>query len=65
MNDVVLDVLMTTDRYTVSVLRGNAGAGGAFLTLAMVDPTDLEVIENIRFFPCAASRFTSLRASLT
>lgn len=34
MNDVVLDVLMTTDRYTVSVLRGNAGAGGAFLTLA-------------------------------
>jgi putative two-component system hydrogenase maturation factor HypX/HoxX len=34
MNDVALAVLQTTDRITVSVLRGNAGAGGAFLALA-------------------------------
>ena len=34
MNDVALGVLQTTDRLTVSVLRGNAGAGGAFLALA-------------------------------
>ncbi|MDO9483859.1 MAG: hydrogenase maturation protein [Hydrogenophaga sp.] len=34
MNDVALAVLQTTDRLTVSVLRGNAGAGGAFLALA-------------------------------
>jgi putative two-component system hydrogenase maturation factor HypX/HoxX len=34
MNDAALAVLETTDRLTVSVLRGNAGAGGAFLALA-------------------------------
>jgi putative two-component system hydrogenase maturation factor HypX/HoxX len=34
MNDVALEILTTTDRLTVSVLRGNAGAGGAFLALA-------------------------------
>jgi putative two-component system protein, hydrogenase maturation factor HypX/HoxX len=34
MNDLALAVLQTTDRLTVSVLRGNAGAGGAFLALA-------------------------------
>lgn len=34
MNDVALAVITTTDRLTVSVLRGNAGAGGAFLALA-------------------------------
>ncbi|WP_331000263.1 enoyl-CoA hydratase-related protein [Hydrogenophaga crassostreae] len=34
MNDVALTVLETIDRWTVSVLRGNAGAGGAFLALA-------------------------------
>jgi len=34
MNDLALAVLTTTDRLTVSVLRGNAGAGGAFLALA-------------------------------
>ncbi|RWA55583.1 hypothetical protein AU476_06695 [Cupriavidus sp. UYMSc13B] len=33
-NDVALAVITTTDRLTVSVLRGNAGAGGAFLALA-------------------------------
>lgn len=33
MNDLALAVLQTTDRLTVSVLRGNAGAGGAFLAL--------------------------------
>ncbi len=34
MNDVALEILTTTDRLTVSLLRGNAGAGGAFLALA-------------------------------
>lgn len=34
MNDLALTVLETTDRLTVSVVRGNAGAGGAFLALA-------------------------------
>ena len=34
MNDVVLELITMTGRLTVSVLRGNAGAGGAFLALA-------------------------------
>ncbi len=34
MNDAALAVIETPDRLTVSVLRGNAGAGGAFLALA-------------------------------
>ena len=34
MDDVALAVLQTTDRLTVSVMRGNAGAGGVFLALA-------------------------------
>ena len=34
MNDVALEVITTTDRLTVAALRGNAGAGGAFLALA-------------------------------
>ncbi|WP_310567175.1 enoyl-CoA hydratase-related protein [Hydrogenophaga sp.] len=34
MDDVALAVLETTDRLTVSVMRGNAGAGGVFLALA-------------------------------
>lgn len=34
MDDVALELITTTDRLTVSVLRGNAGAGGAFLALA-------------------------------
>jgi putative two-component system protein, hydrogenase maturation factor HypX/HoxX len=34
MNDVALEIITCTDRLTVSVLRGNAGAGGAFLALA-------------------------------
>ncbi len=34
MNDVALEIITTTDRFTVSLLRGNAGAGGAFLALA-------------------------------
>ena len=34
MNDATLEVLTMTDRLTVSVLRGNAGAGGCFLALA-------------------------------
>lgn len=33
MNDLALELITTTDRLTVSVLRGNAGAGGAFLAL--------------------------------
>ena len=33
-NDVALELIALTDRITVSVLRGNAGAGGAFLALA-------------------------------
>lgn len=34
MDDVALAVLEITDRLTVSVMRGNAGAGGVFLALA-------------------------------
>jgi len=34
MDDLALAVLETTDRITVSVMRGNAGAGGVFLALA-------------------------------
>lgn len=34
MDDVALELITTTDRLVVSVLRGNAGAGGAFLALA-------------------------------
>ncbi|MEO8600384.1 MAG: enoyl-CoA hydratase-related protein, partial [bacterium] len=34
MNDLVLEVLTATDHLTISALRGNAGAGGAFLALA-------------------------------
>ncbi|NDP64185.1 enoyl-CoA hydratase-related protein [Polaromonas sp.] len=34
MNDVAHALITTTDRLTVAVLRGNAGAGGAFLALA-------------------------------
>ena len=34
MNDLVLAILQCTDRLTLSVLRGNAGAGGVFLALA-------------------------------
>jgi len=34
MNDVARSLITTTDRLTVAVLRGNAGAGGAFLALA-------------------------------
>ena len=34
MNDVAQELIETTDRITVTVLRGNAGAGGAFLALA-------------------------------
>lgn len=34
MNDVAHEIITLTDRITVSVLRGNAGAGGAFLALA-------------------------------
>ena len=34
MNDVAQELIETTDRLTVAVLRGNAGAGGVFLALA-------------------------------
>ncbi len=34
MNDVAREIIETTDRITVAVLRGNAGAGGVFLALA-------------------------------
>ncbi|HRK36883.1 MAG TPA: enoyl-CoA hydratase-related protein [Burkholderiaceae bacterium] len=34
MDDVALAVLQMTDRLTVSLMRGNAGAGGVFLALA-------------------------------
>lgn len=34
MNDLALEILTATDHLTVSALRGNAGAGGAFLALA-------------------------------
>ncbi|MEO8120588.1 MAG: hydrogenase maturation protein [Rhodoferax sp.] len=34
MNDVAQELIETSDRITVAVLRGNAGAGGVFLALA-------------------------------
>src|SRR6516165_3034935 len=34
MNDLVRDIVVTTDRLVVSALRGDAGAGGVFLALA-------------------------------
>ena len=34
MNDVVLELLTLTDRLTVALLQGNAGAGGCFLAFA-------------------------------
>lgn len=34
MNDVAREIIEATDRITVAVLRGNAGAGGVFLALA-------------------------------
>jgi putative two-component system protein, hydrogenase maturation factor HypX/HoxX len=34
MNDLVRDIVTTTDRLVVSALRGNAGAGGVFLAIA-------------------------------
>jgi putative two-component system hydrogenase maturation factor HypX/HoxX len=34
MDDLVLEILTATDQITISALRGNAGAGGAFLALA-------------------------------
>jgi putative two-component system protein, hydrogenase maturation factor HypX/HoxX len=34
MNDLVRDIITTTDRLVVSALRGNAGAGGVFFALA-------------------------------
>ncbi|GAA0747734.1 enoyl-CoA hydratase-related protein [Ideonella azotifigens] len=34
MNDLALELITTTDRLSVAALRGNAGAGGAFLALA-------------------------------
>lgn len=34
MNDLALELITTTERLTVAALRGNAGAGGAFLALA-------------------------------
>ena len=34
MNDLVLEILSMTNHLTVAALRGNAGAGGAFLALA-------------------------------
>lgn len=33
-NDLVENIICTTDRLTVSAIRGNAGAGGVFLALA-------------------------------
>lgn len=34
MDDVVREVILTTNKITVAVMRGNAGAGGVFLALA-------------------------------
>ncbi|NDU92419.1 MAG: enoyl-CoA hydratase/isomerase family protein, partial [Ferrovum sp.] len=34
MDDLVLEILRTTDKLTVAVMQGNAGAGGCFLALA-------------------------------
>ena len=34
MDDLALEILMTTDRLLVAALQGNAGAGGCFLALA-------------------------------
>ena len=33
-DDLASDIITTTDRFVISALRGNAGAGGVFLTLA-------------------------------
>ena len=33
-DDLARDIITTTDRFVVSVLRGSAGAGGVFLALA-------------------------------
>ena len=34
MNDVVREIILTTDKITVAAMQGNAGAGGVFLALA-------------------------------
>jgi putative two-component system hydrogenase maturation factor HypX/HoxX len=34
MDDLALEILLTTDKLTVAVMQGNAGAGGCFLALA-------------------------------
>jgi putative two-component system protein, hydrogenase maturation factor HypX/HoxX len=34
MNDVVREIILTTDKVTVAAMQGNAGAGGVFLALA-------------------------------
>ena len=34
MDDVVREILLTTDKVTIAAMRGNAGAGGVFLALA-------------------------------
>jgi putative two-component system hydrogenase maturation factor HypX/HoxX len=34
MDDLVREIILTTNKVTVSVMRGNAGAGGVFLALA-------------------------------
>ncbi len=34
MNDVVRELILTTDKVTVAAMQGNAGAGGVFLALA-------------------------------
>ena len=34
MDDLALEILQTTDKLTVAVMQGNAGAGGCFLALA-------------------------------
>ncbi|MCM2326841.1 MAG: hydrogenase maturation protein [Lysobacter sp.] len=34
MDDVAREIILTTDRFVISALAGNAGAGGAFLALA-------------------------------
>ncbi len=34
MDDVVREIILTTDKVTVAAMRGNAGAGGVFLALA-------------------------------
>jgi len=34
MDDVVREIILTTDKITIAAMRGNAGAGGVFLALA-------------------------------